>query len=85
MKKIVKLLINLAEIDVFAMIAHELGHIYNENRQFKEDTFLNTEINADIMACHLGLKHELIRGLTNIIESKYCKNREQINNCIEIS
>lgn len=75
--------INLTENEKFAMIAHELGHIYNNNCQFDKNELLNREINADIMACRLGLKDDLIRGLTKIIESQYCRNREQIENRIE--
>ena len=47
--------INLTENEKFAMIAHELGHIYNNIYQFDENELLNREINADIMACRLGL------------------------------
>lgn len=75
--------INLTEKERFAMIAHELGHIYNDNCQFNEDELLNKEINADIMAHKLGLKDELVRGLTKIIESSCCNNREQIENRIK--
>lgn len=74
--------INLTENEKFAMIAHELGHIYGNNCQFVENELLNKEINADIMACRLGLKDNLTSELTKIIGSQYCRNKKQLENRI---
>ncbi len=69
-------IIKLSEIECFAMIAHELGHIYLVPNT--EEDLLKKELLADEMSCRLGLKEGLISGLKKIADYEYCLNNEEI-------
>lgn len=56
---------NLSEIEVYAMIAHEIGHILDETNS----ETIPREICADSMAQVLGLGKALTSGLSKLIES----------------
>jgi|GEM_PF-3540128 hypothetical protein len=48
------------------MIAHEIGHIFAASRDLNS---LCNEINADKMACEIGLRIDLCSGLQKVIDS----------------
>ena len=60
--------IELTIQEKYAFIAHELGHIY-DTRNYNENESLAKEINADEMACKIGLQEYLISGLQKIIDN----------------
>ena len=67
--------VNLTIQEEYAMIAHEIGHVYDTNTYIEED-FLKKEIYADSMACKIGLRDFLVSGLEKIINSHCCGNME---------
>lgn len=65
--------VNCAIIDLtieekYAMIAHEIGHIFDSSKDLTNSQ-LQKEITADEMACNIGLQNDLISGLMKIINS----------------
>jgi hypothetical protein len=60
--------IRLTIIEKYAFIAHELGHIY-DSKIYQTDDNLTKEINADEMACKIGLQDDLICGLQKLMDS----------------
>ncbi|MES2772926.1 MAG: hypothetical protein V4722_01990 [Bacteroidota bacterium] len=74
---------NLIEGERYAMIAHEIGHLFDA-RIYEQEEWLQKEISADRMAVTIGLSSQLITGLEKInmnIESDYLN--EQIRQRIE--
>lgn len=68
--------LNLTDEERFAMIAHEFGHVYNLDTHYGEGSnidFLKKELDADEMACRLGLTQTLISGLMVIMEKGECE------------
>lgn len=57
--------LDLSEMEVHAMIAHEIGHILDETNSER----IPREIIADSMAQVLGLGKALVSGLNKLIES----------------
>ena len=75
--------LGLSEIEIFAMIAHEIGHILDKINK-RTDT-IPREICADSMACVLGLKNAMISGLKKMIASNlYPNENEMMNGRIEV-
>lgn len=77
--------INLTEEEKYAMIAHELGHIYFTPHFYPstEKKYLNKELNADSMAVRLDLKESLISGLEKLEKCKDVKNKKQLQQRID--
>jgi len=68
--------LNLTEEERFALIAHEFGHIYHLDTDYGKENdadFLKKELDADEMACRLGLTKALIGGLMTIMEKGKCE------------
>lgn len=68
--------LTLTDEERFAMIAHEFGHVYNLDTNYGEGNktdFLKKELDADEMACRLGLTEALISGLMIIMEKGECE------------
>lgn len=57
--------IGLATTEIYAMIAHEIGHILDSRNKDR----IPREIVADSLAVTLGLKTALISGLRKLIDS----------------
>jgi hypothetical protein len=58
--------INLTIQERYAFIAHEIGHIFDTTDKSNK---WQREVNADSMACKIGLQDFLISGLKKMIDS----------------
>ena len=58
----------LTQLEQYAFVAHEVGHMFLNHNDKREDNPLINEINADNFAVKLGLIEPLISGLQKIIE-----------------
>lgn len=75
--------LSLAQEEQYAMIAHEIGHILDNNPREKNNP-LNREYNADQFAIKLELSEELKTGLEKIINSgNYPSETESIKERIK--
>lgn len=60
--------LNFSKEEMYAMIAHEIGHIFYKTREI-DSPVLDREKMADSMAILFGLKDELSSALQKIIDS----------------
>ncbi|MDM8305023.1 hypothetical protein [Phocaeicola salanitronis] len=72
--------IGLTTLERYAMIAHELGHLF----LVTDETDLQKELRADEMACRLGLRDAMRTGLEKILADNLDEETiEQIRNRID--
>ena len=67
---------SLSEYELFALLAHEIGHSIDTTDRNKRD---EREVNADIFAIQLGFKTSLISGLQKLIDSGDYSEEENAN------
>lgn len=65
--------LKLTQEEIFAMIAHEIGHILDKTLR-EANNQLERELNADQFAIKLNLSNQLKSGLEKFIESENYKD-----------
>lgn len=60
--------LNFTKEEMYAMIAHEIGHIYYKTTEMDSPILIKEKM-ADSMAIQLGLKRELSSALQKMIDS----------------
>lgn len=70
--------LGMSEIEIYAMIAHEIGHIMDKINN-RTDT-IPREICGDSMACMIGLRKPMISALKKMIASNLYPNESEMMN-----
>lgn len=82
--------LGLSEEEIFAFIAHEIGHVMQlsctmfDTKEKKDEAPCGYEHEADIMAVHFELKRELCSGLQKIIDSHQFSTEDMMQQRIEM-